>query len=43
MIEKLGAAVGVDDHQVKADAKRFKEFIENRGTATGQWRGDINN
>ena len=41
LVEKVGAAVGVDDHQVKADAKRFKEFIESRGTETGAWRGDV--
>jgi uncharacterized membrane protein len=40
-VEKIGSAVGVDSHQVKADAKRFKEFIESRGTATGAWRGDV--
>jgi uncharacterized membrane protein len=40
-VEKVGSAVGVDSHQVKADAKRFKEFIESRGTATGAWRGDV--
>ena len=40
-VEKVGSAVGVDDHQVKADAKRFKEFIESRGAATGAWRGDV--
>lgn len=28
LLEKVGAAVGVDDRQIKADAKRFKEFIE---------------
>ena len=39
--EKAGAAVGVDDRQVKADTKRFKEFIEQRGTETGAWRGDV--
>lgn len=39
--EKAGAAVGADDRQVKADVKRFKEFIEERGTATGSWRGDV--
>ena len=43
IVEKIGATVGVDDHQVKADAKRFKQFIETRGTASGQWRGDIDN
>ena len=41
LVEKAGAAVGVDDRQVKADAKRFKEFIESRGTETGAWRGDV--
>ncbi|MEV4282086.1 SRPBCC family protein [Actinoplanes xinjiangensis] len=41
IVEKVGSAVGVDSHQVKADAKRFKEFIESRGTATGAWRGDV--
>lgn len=41
LVEKAGAAVGVDDHQVKADAKRFKEFIETRGEPTGDWRADV--
>ena len=41
LVEKAGAAIGIDDHQVKADAKRFKEFIESRGTETGAWRGDV--
>jgi uncharacterized membrane protein len=41
IVEKAGAALGFDDRQVKADAKRFKEFIESRGTETGAWRGDV--
>jgi uncharacterized membrane protein len=41
--EIVGAAVGVDDHAVKKDLHRFKEFIESRGTETGAWRGDIEN
>ncbi len=41
LVEKVGAAVGVDDHQVKADTKRFKKFIEERGAETGAWRGDV--
>jgi len=41
LVEKAGAAVGVDDHQIKADLKRFKSFIEERGTAEGSWRGDV--
>ena len=41
LAEKVGSAVGVDSHQVKADAKRFKEFIESRGDASGSWRGEV--
>jgi uncharacterized membrane protein len=41
LVEKAGAALGFDDRQVKADAKKFKEFIEARGTETGAWRGDV--
>ena len=41
LVEKAGAAVGVDDRQVTADVKRFKEFIESRGVETGAWRGDV--
>ncbi len=41
LTEHAGAALGIDDHQVKADAKRFKAFVEDRGDATGAWRGDV--
>jgi uncharacterized membrane protein len=41
LAEKAGAAVGVDDLQVKGDLARFKEFIEDRGAETGAWRGDV--
>ncbi|MDK3255479.1 SRPBCC family protein [Blastococcus capsensis] len=41
LVEKAGAALGFDDRQIKADAKKFKEFIESRGTETGAWRGDV--
>ena len=41
LVEKVGAAVGVDKRQVKADAKRFKSFIESRGVETGAWRGEV--
>src|SRR4051794_6616734 len=40
-VEKAGAVVGADDLQVRADLKRFKEFIEERGVETGAWRGDV--
>ncbi|NYG59119.1 putative membrane protein [Nocardioides daedukensis] len=39
--EKVGSAINVDDHQVKRDLDRFKEFIETRGQASGAWRGDV--
>ena len=41
LVEKVGAAIGADDRQIKADLKRFKEFIESRGAETGAWRGDV--
>lgn len=41
LLEKAGAVLGVDDHRVKADLKRFKAFIEAQGTETGAWRGDV--
>jgi hypothetical protein len=33
--------VGVDDHRVRADAKRFEELIDSRGTGEGGYRGDV--
>ena len=41
MKEKAGAAVGADSRRVKGDLERFKELIERRGTATGAWRGEV--
>lgn len=41
LVEKAGSALGIDDRQVQSDLDRFKEFIENRGHATGAWRGDV--
>ncbi len=40
-VQQAGAALGFDDRQVEGDLKRFKEFIESRGTETGAWRGEI--
>lgn len=40
-VEKAGAALQLDDMQVKSDLKRFKEYIEDRGRSTGAWRGEI--
>jgi len=40
-VERVGAAMNVDERAVAADLARFKEFIEERHTATGAWRGTI--
>ena len=42
-VEQVGDKLGVVDRRVKGDLKRFKEFIEGRGTETGAWRGEIEN
>jgi len=39
--EQIGDKLGVVDHRVEADLKRFKEFVEARGVPTGGWRGEI--
>ena len=39
--EQAGAALGVVSRRVEGDLKRFKEFIEKRGSETGAWRGEI--
>ena len=41
IVEKAGDALGVVDARVKGDLERFKAFIEERGMATGAWRGEI--
>lgn len=40
-VESAGSALGFPDRQVKGDLERFKQFIENRDSATGAWRGTI--
>jgi len=40
-IEKIGDALGVVSAKVEGDLKRFREFIEERGRATGGWRGEV--
>ncbi|WP_329275452.1 SRPBCC family protein [Streptomyces sp. NBC_00691] len=41
MAENVGDKLGFVDRQVKGDLKRFKHFIEERGAATGGWRGQV--
>ena len=40
-VEKAGSAVHADSHQISADLRRFKEFIEGRGIETGAWRSAV--
>jgi uncharacterized membrane protein len=40
-VEKIGDAIGLVSGRVEGDLKRFREFIEERGIATGAWRGEI--
>jgi uncharacterized membrane protein len=39
--EKIGDATKMVERRVEGDLKRFKEFIESRGTETGAWRGAV--
>jgi uncharacterized membrane protein len=42
-IERIGAALGIDNASVKSDLGNFKKFIEEQGSATGAWRGSVEN
>jgi uncharacterized membrane protein len=42
-VESAGDALGFMTRRVEGDLKRFREFIEARGTETGAWRGEIDN
>lgn len=39
--EKIGDATNLVERRVGGDLKRFKDFIESRGTETGGWRGSV--
>ena len=41
VVESTGDVLGFVGRRVDADLHRFKEFIEERGRATGGWRGTI--
>jgi hypothetical protein len=42
-VENMGDKLGFFSRRVEGDLKRFKEFIESRGSQTGGWRGEIKN
>jgi len=39
--EKIGDATNLVERRVEGDLRRFKEFIESRGTESGAWRGTV--
>lgn len=41
IVEAVGDAVGVPARMVAGDLERFKEFVEERSSATGAWRGSV--
>ncbi|HEY0904482.1 MAG TPA: SRPBCC family protein [Acidimicrobiales bacterium] len=41
MVEKAGDVLNIVDRRVGGDLERFKDFIEMRGTETGEWRGEV--
>jgi uncharacterized membrane protein len=41
IVEKAGAAIGVDDRRVSGDLDRFKSYIESRQKESGAWRGEV--
>ena len=40
-VETAGDALGFVQRRAKGDLERFKTFIEDRDTATGAWRGTV--
>ncbi len=41
IIEEIGDAFGLVKMRTSGDLKRFKEFLENGGKETGEWRGSV--
>jgi uncharacterized membrane protein len=39
--ENVGAFLGSIERRAEGDLRRFKEFLEARGAATGGWRGTV--
>ena len=43
LVEKAADKLGFTKRQAAGDLKRFKDFIESEGSATGAWRGEVSN
>jgi hypothetical protein len=42
LVERAGDTLGLIEKQVQSDLERFKELIEDQGSASGAWRGSVN-
>ena len=42
MVEAVGDKLSIVEKQAQSDLEKFKTFIEARGTASGGWRGAVN-
>jgi uncharacterized membrane protein len=40
-VQEAGDMMGMLKGQVREDLKRFKQLIESRGEASGEWRGEV--
>jgi len=40
-VQQMGDAMGMLKSQVREDLGRFKQLIESRGQASGEWRGEV--
>ena len=43
LVEQVGDKLGFVRRRATGDLDRFKDFIEERGTETGAWRGNVEN
>jgi uncharacterized membrane protein len=41
LVEQAGDKLGFVKRRVKGDLERFKQLIEDRGAASGAWRGEV--
>lgn len=39
--ERVGSAIGLDSRRINSDLARFRDLVENRQAASGEWRGEI--
>jgi uncharacterized membrane protein len=39
--ERVGSAIGLDSRRINSDLARFRDLVEGRQEATGEWRGEI--